>query len=309
MKRNNTFMSLIWCILFVTGCQSINHKVTNSTNPAKIITKELVNETSSDPGPNTIKVLYAGDSGILMGRHVISSPMNYENRGVQVSVWCRKVLDLLNSQPDIEVRYMTTWEALEKFPETPEALAEYDVVVLSDIEWEVLVLYPEARYMKAPMGPNRLESIREFVKNGGALAMIGGWTSFTGRKGAGGYHGTPVEQALPIECLEINDDRCEAPEGVHITTLEPGHPIMSGLKWETCPVFTGYNRIKAKPGTTIIAKVKEFNDPFLVVGNYGKGRTMAFASDLAPHWGAGFMEWHGYGKFWTQAIRWLGEKE
>ena len=83
---------------------------------------------------------------------------------------------------------------------------------------------------------------------------------------------------------------------------------MKGLKWESCPVFTGYNRIKAKPGARVVAKVKEFGDPFVIVGNYGKGKSMAFASDIAPHWGAGFMKWEGYGQFWVQAIRWLGTR-
>ncbi|MFB0517458.1 MAG: glutamine amidotransferase, partial [Candidatus Neomarinimicrobiota bacterium] len=77
---------------------------------------------------------------------------------------------------------------------------------------------------------------------------------------------------------------------------------------ETCPVFTGYNRLKAKPNAEVIAKVQEFGDPFVVVGTYGKGKSMAFASDVAPHWGAGFMKWPGYDRFWVQAIRWLGTK-
>ena len=38
------------------------------------------------------------------------------------------------------------------------------------------------------------------------------------------------------------------------------------------------------------------------------GTSMAFASDIAPHWGAGFMKWNGYDRFWIQTIRWLGEK-
>jgi uncharacterized membrane protein len=243
-----------------------------------------------------------------VGRTIIASPLNYESKGVEVQVWCQQVLDALSSQPDIDVHYMTTWEAFENFPETPEELEEYDVVVLSDVEWEVLVLYPWARFTDAPMGPNRLATIRDYVRNGGSLLMIGGWSSFTGRHGIGGYHGTPVEEALPVYCLDVNDDRREAPEGVHIVTLLPDHPVMQGLRWETCPVFTGYNRLQAKPDAQVIAKVEEFGDPFVVVGSYGQGKSMAFASDIAPHWGAGFMQWPEYDRFWVQVIRWLGTR-
>ena len=315
MNKHILSMLVIWALL-VVGCQPGQPVVSTSRSqsvaeeppsPVAYLDKSGKNSEPAS-GQNKIKVLYAGDSGIVMGPHIIASPFNYESKGAEVHVWCQQVLDALNAQPDIEVRYMTTWEAFEEFPETPEELAQYDVVVISDIEWEVLVLYPWSRFMDAPMGPNRLVSIRDYVKNGGSLLMIGGWSSFTGRKGIGGYHGTPVEEALPVECLDINDDRREAPEGVHIITLKPDHPIMQGLRWETCEVFTGYNRLKAKSGSKVIAQVKEFGDPFLVVGEYGEGKSMAFASDIAPHWGSGFMKWDGYDRFWVQAIRWLGKK-
>jgi len=257
-----------------------------------------------------IRVLYVGDAGVLLGPNIIASPFYYETKGYEVHIWCQPVLDALNAESDITVEHMTNWRALSEFPETPEAIAEkYDVVILSDIEQEVLVLYPWERFMNAPMGPNRLESIREFVRNGGGLAMIGRWESFTGRRGIGDWGNTPVEDALPIKCLDVNDDRRESPQGVHIETLAPEHPILAGIKWETCPVFTGYNRIIAKPEGKILARVKEYGDPFLIVREFGKGRSMAFASDVSPHWGAGFQRWDNYGKFFVQAVRWLGKKD
>ncbi|MCK4965997.1 cytoplasmic protein [bacterium] len=257
-----------------------------------------------------IRVLYVGDAGVVLGPNIIASPFYYETKGYEVHIWCQPVLDALNAEDDITVEHMTTWRALGEFPETPEAIAaKYDVVVLSDIEQEVLVLYPWDRFMDAPMGPNRLESIREFVRNGGGLVMIGGWQSFTGRRGLANWGGTPVEEALPVKCLDVNDDRRESPQGVHIETLIPDHPVLSGFRWETCPVFTGYNRIIAKPGTQILARVKEHGDPFLVVQKFGRGRSMAFASDVSPHWGAGFQRWENYGKFFAQAMRWLAGKD
>lgn len=254
-----------------------------------------------------IKILYAGDAAAAIGPQLVASPFNFETKGFKISIWCQPVLDAFNAQSDMEVLHMANWDAYEKFPETPEALSEYDVVILSDIESEVLVLYPFERFFQAPMGPNRLTSIRDYVKNGGSLLMNGGWSSFTGRRAIGGYHGTPVEEALPVECLEINDDRVEAPEGVHIVTIVKDHPIVKGVPWEECPVFTGYNRFKVKEGASLLAKVKETGDPFIAIWNYGKGRAMAFASDIAPHWGAGFYKWEKYGQFWVQAVRWLAK--
>ena len=66
--------------------------------------------------------------------------------------------------------------------------------------------------------------------------------------------------------------------------------------------------------------------PLLVVGKYGKGRTAAFASDVAPHWVGGMIDWgkkrmtqkladggsievgEDYAKFFAQLVRWVGEK-
>ena len=66
--------------------------------------------------------------------------------------------------------------------------------------------------------------------------------------------------------------------------------------------------------------------PLLVVGKYGKGKTAAFASDVAPHWVGTLVDWgrnritqplpgggsievgEDYAKFFAQLVRWIGEK-
>ena len=155
------------------------------------------------------------------------------------------------------------------------------------------------------MGPNRLKSIREYVREGGALLMIGGYASFTGRHNAGNYHGTPVEEALPVNCLGQDDDRVETPEGVTVEVRDAQHPLMRGIEWSPGPIFNGYNRLEVKKGAHILAAVKETGDPLIVVWDYGKGRSMAFASDIAPHWGAGFEQWKFYEQFLNQVVDWL----
>lgn len=254
-----------------------------------------------------VRVLYIGDAGVVLGPNIIASPFYYEQKGYEVHIWCQPLLDSLNKEPDIKVEHMTNWRALAEFPETAKDIAaKWDVIVLSDIEQECLVLYPWQRLMDTIMDPNRLYAIRDFVKNGGGLIMVGGWESFTGRRGIGNWGNTPVEEVLPVKCLDANDDRNETPQGVHLSVLAPDHPAIKGIKWEKCPPFSGYNRIVAKPDATVIAKVKEFGDPFIVAHTYGKGRSIAFASDVSPHWGAGFQKWSDYGKSFAKMILWLG---
>jgi uncharacterized membrane protein len=270
----------------------------------------LLNTPCSYAAPKPIRVLYIGDAGVVLGPNIIASPFYYEQKGYEVHIWCQPLLDSLAKEPDIKVEHMTNWRALAEFPETAEAIAaKWDVIILSDIEQECLVLYPWQRLMDTIMDPNRLYAIRDFVKNGGGLMMCGGWESFTGRRGVGNWGNTPVEEVLPVKCLDANDDRNETPQGVHIQILDPNHPVVKGLKWEKCPPFSGYNKVIAKPDATVIARVSEFGDPFIVVHKYGKGRSIAFASDVSPHWGAGFQKWKNYGKSFAQMLRWLAAKE
>jgi uncharacterized membrane protein len=264
--------------------------------------------TAKAQRPGKIRVLYVGDSSLSAGTSSATSNFTYDRRGIQIEVAAQKILDSWRKNPRYEVSYLTGWDALSSFPETTEELRNYNLVALSDVDSDSLVLYPAERSQKAPMGPNRLKSVREYVRQGGALLMIGGYATFTGRHNAGNYHGTPVEEALPVNCLAQDDDRMETPEGVTVDVKEPEHPIMRGIRWLPSPIFNGYNRLVVKKGAQVLAVLKETGDPLIVVWNFGEGRAMAFASDIAPHWGAGFQEWKFYEQFWNQALEWLASR-
>jgi uncharacterized membrane protein len=258
--------------------------------------------------PAKVRLLYVGDASITAGAVSADSNFSYDRRGVGVEIAAQKILDAWRRNPRYEVSYLTGWEALAQFPETPEALKKYDVVILSDVDSDSLVLYPPERLRRAPMGPNRLKSIRDYVWFGGSLVMIGGYASFTGRHNAGNYHNSPVEEALPVDCLAADDDRMETPQGVTVEVKQAQHPIMRGIEWSPSPIFNGYNRLLPKRSAIVLATVKETRDPLIVVWSFGKGRAMAFASDIAPHWGAGFEQWRFYQQFWDQALDWLAAR-
>lgn len=257
-----------------------------------------------------MKVLYAGDSCIKIGPIFLASPFNLEVKGVSHHIWGQPLIDALVAD-GIEVKHMTNDAAISDFPRTVEELNEYDAIIISDCECEVLSLYP----FWIPGTPlprtNRLRAIRDYVKQGGGLIMIGGWSSFSGRFGTAAYYDTPVEEALPVNCLKGMDDRVETPEGVKVKILDKEHPIVKDIPWENAPVFEGFNKILPKEGSNVIATIgdDEIDFPLLVTWDYGKGRAAAFASDCAPHWAEYFQPWEYYGKFWVQTMRWLGEKK
>lgn len=203
----------------------------------------------------------------------------------------------------IDTTYQPCHVAATEFPSTVEEVAEYDVVVLSDIGYNTLAI-PPATFTDFERLPNRLQLLDDYVKAGGGLLMIGGYLSFQGFNGKGGYRGSPVERILPVS-LEPFDDRVERSDGAVATTTAE-HPIADGMPDEWPPML-GYNRVTVDEDATEVASFG--NDPLLVVGDHGDGRSAAFTTDCAPHWGSPeFLDWEQYQPFWTDLIEWLGSR-
>jgi len=77
-----------------------------------------------------------------------------------------------------------------RLPSDLPSLAQYDSVVLVDVPARTL-------------GLNQMENLKSYVHDlGGGLVVTGGPTSY----GVGGYYGTPVEEALPVE-MQVKDEQ------------------------------------------------------------------------------------------------------
>lgn len=169
--------------------------------------------------------------------------------------------------------------------DTPRAL-----LILSD--------YPAARVDAATQ--NRL---LEHVTAGTGLIMIGGWESFHGL--GGDWDGTPIGNALPV-LIDSSDDRLNCDQPVLVRCVAE-HPTVSGLPWDSRPpVIGGFNRCVPKSNAIVVLEAQRFTvqqaagdftftprdrHPLLVVGEYGRGRTAALATDVAPHWVGPLVDW------------------
>jgi uncharacterized membrane protein len=187
------------------------------------------------------------------------------------------------------------------FPSTLEALNHYDVVILSDIGANSLLLHPDT-WLHGKTSPNRLKLLQTWVEQGGGLVMCGGYMSFAGIYGSAKFYRTPIESILPVN-INPFDDRMETPEGVIAQINDSSHPIVQGLTGEW-PALLGYNELTLKPEGQLLASVGDH--PLLAVRSVGAGRTLVWASDVGPHWCPQlFLQWEGYTRLWQQAIRWL----
>ena len=119
-----------------------------------------------------------------------------------------------------------------------EELKQYDLVILSDIGANTLLL-PGATFNRSEKMPNRCNLIRDYVNDGGALLMVGGYLTFSGVDAKGKWHDTAVQEVLPVEVLTV-DDRMEHCEGVKPVTVGE-HEALKGIPTDW-PEVLGYCR-------------------------------------------------------------------
>lgn len=246
---------------------------------------------------STIRVLIAGESWITNATHYKGWDQ-FSSTGFASGVGHLKAA---LEGVGYAVNYLPNHLADVEFPNTRAALEAYDVVILSDIGANTLLLHPDT-WMRGLPTPNRLKLLRDWVREGGGLAMVGGYYSFQGINGGARYHGTPVEEVLPVSILPY-DDRVEVPEGAVPEVGLPDHPVLRGVPRDW-PAVLGYNEVKLKPGAVLLAHHEDH--PILAVGTYGLGRTLAWTTDIGPHWcPEPFVSWSGFKQIWAQAVEWL----
>jgi len=171
----------------------------------------------------------------------------------------------------------------------------------------VLSDYPAAR-----LSPPLQQRLLQAVAAGTGLMMLGGWESYHGC--GGDWDQTAVAAALPVEISPVDDRvNCDQPALVRCLL---DHPAVRDLPWDARPpCIGGFNRIRPKAEAQLILETQRFRavrdgeeirfeaaggDPLLVVGSYGRGRVAALATDVAPHWVGGLIDW-GTGRVTAQA--------
>ena len=169
-----------------------------------------------------------------------------------------------------------------------------------------------------------LENVRNYVREGGAFAMIGGRLAFA----QGGYAGTPIEDILPVILRRDRNDYRPVTQRMELTSEGMAHPITRLVAdpkenrriWQALTDLDALNVIaNTKPDATVLGvSTGRFNTqnnkndaptPLLAVQRFGKGRTLALMSDYTWKWNfqmAGQMNSNQYYlQFIRQLTRWL----
>ncbi len=253
------------------------------------------------------KVYYVGDWAVLTGPVFAESPFQFAHKGLEIFNYGKWLKDALESSGKHEVNSVPVWDFYKLRPGAYEQIIdEYDVLIFSDFESKLFQLSPDFfdrhKFGKSVMTfPDRVRLTVEAVKNGKGLMMLGGWYSFTGECGKGGWGRTGLKDILPVECLGF-EDLVESTEGFFPTLTELGQQQFSSINLDDFPPILGYNETIEIPEGEILCRVKGTNDPLLAIRTVGKGKVLAYTSDPAPHWGLNFVYWKHYNDFWLKCL-------
>jgi uncharacterized membrane protein len=131
--------------------------------------------------------------------------------------------------------------------------------------------------------------------------MMGGWYSFGGERGTGGWARSRFHEVLPVVCLE-GDDLIESTSSFPVRIGSPGNVVLKGITLEEIPPLLGFNETSLRPGATSIIEIgwKARWFPLLAAWSYGKGRVSAFTTSASPHWGINLVKWKKYDQLWQQ---------
>lgn len=158
-----------------------------------------------------------------------------------------------------------------------EELKNFDVLILDDFSHRS---YFNALY---------LESVRDFVRDGGGIAMLGGTRAFDG----GGYWDSPLSKVLPVTLNGKGEFETNVTVRASLTPAGKAHPITRILAeptaneeaWSTLPALTTLNEIAQRKGEVLLlGATGGRKSPLLSIGKFSKGRTMAFMSDDLWRW-------------------------
>ena len=90
---------------------------------------------------------------------------------------------------------------------------------------------------------------------------------------------------------------------------EPFKPIvkhrveaLQSIEFDAAPQLLGYVSTKPKKTAEVLMEAED-EDPLLARWHYGLGNAVFFASDAKNRWATEWLNWEGYGQFWSQIVR------
>ena len=193
-----------------------------------------------------------------------------------------------------------------RFPETPQELLKYDVLILGDLSAEHLTTAQQ-------------QAIVHFVEQRGkAVIFLPSHNSL----GTNGFRSTELARILPIQipangCLEQDGEF-----SLDLTQTGMFHPMLQLTEkierntdiWNNLPALSrSYRRFQLRASATTLI-TKEGGEPILIFQRVGLGKSLLFAAEGIWNWDFGVNLFKGttyqtvYPRFWAQTLRWMAQQ-
>lgn len=158
-----------------------------------------------------LRIWHVGNWCIHIGQKYVESPFEAPSKDVEVLNYAQPFVNALAEIPNSEVISQPSWELYHMSPEDfGEKLGWATTIVFADVETKCLMLHPDffqrTKWGDKPLVfPDRFDLLREWVRWGGHFHMNGGWLSYAGELGKGGWGRSRFHDVLPVECLQHDD--------------------------------------------------------------------------------------------------------
>ncbi len=256
-----------------------------------------------------LRIWHVGNWCIHIGQEYIESPFISHTKEVEMLNYAQPFVDALQAISAAEVKSQPSWDLYRMSPEDfDERLRWATTIIFADVETKCLMLHPDfftrAKWGDKPVTfPDRFDILRDWVEAGGHFHMNGGWLSFGGEIGRGGWGRSRFHDVLPVECLQ-HDDLIESTSGYPLRCQMPDHPMVKGIDWSAVPPLLGFNEARMRANCDCLVEIRNMGQwyPLLAARSYGKGRVSCWMTGASPHWGINFMKWKQYGQFWRQVF-------
>ncbi|MBI2987134.1 MAG: VWA domain-containing protein [Deltaproteobacteria bacterium] len=128
--------------------------------------------------------------------------------------------------------------------------------------------------------------------------------------GGGFFHHTYDPTTLPqIVLQQIKEKPAEEPLAEKDFTALPvkGSELLAGFAERSYPPLKGFIKTEIKRGARVdlVIPQEENSSPLLASWNYGKGKAVAFTTDLHGRWSKEWIGWGALERFWGQVFDWL----
>lgn len=194
---------------------------------------------------------------------------------------------------------------LDRFPETKDQLAAYDVVFVGDVG----------------IGENELTKEQAEWLKGLVEEQGSGLVFIPGRRGRQAtFDGTPLANIYPVQLdkAKPRGNTTVEPATIGLTRVGRSHLLTmlanseeaNTLVWRTLPGFSWCAGVeRSRPGSEVLGVHESLANqwgrlPLLVTRPAGNGKTLFLGTDSAWKWRRGVEDLYHY-RFWGQVVRWM----